>query len=248
MRQSRTEPTRQAAFFTSPRNAGSRGPASLIGPFISLGILIAWLAGVALTATETPDLSGTWELDKDLSDDPMEVMRGQRDGGRGRGMGSGGWGGRPGGIGGPPGGRGGPPGEMGGGRGRGKSPEEMRRGLAELRKSVERLELTQTAESIRIVFADGRTQAFTTNNKKNAIETPLGDAEVKARWRDGSLMVRTKIDRRMTIETYYLAEGGGLLTVVVERASEGPMGQISYKRIYRPVDPGAEAAVESESS
>ncbi len=66
------------------------------------------------------------------------------------------------------------------------------------------------------------------------VEGYLGDAEIKAKWRDGSLVVKTKTDRRTTTETYFLTEGGSLLTVVVEVEGQGPMGSLSFKRIYRP--------------
>jgi hypothetical protein len=227
MRQSTPESKDQTAFLESPVKTGSRGPAGSIGIAMTLGLFLAGLAGAPLAAAETPDLSGTWELDRELSEDPLEVMRGQRDGRRARGLGSGGWGDGPEGIGGPPGG-------IRVDREQGKSPEEMRQKMEELRQSVERLELTQTDESVRIVFADGREQTFTTNNKKQSIDTPLGKGEVKARWRDGILVVRTKIDRHMTVETYYLAEGSDLLTVVVEQSLEGATEPLSYRRIYRP--------------
>jgi hypothetical protein len=84
---------------------------------------------------------------------------------------------------------------------------------------------------------------ITTDNKKNLLESHFGKAEVKARWRDGTLIVRTKKDRRVTIETYHLASDASLLTVIVEATSDGPR-PLSYKRIYRPAarkDPGADS-------
>lgn len=229
---------------STPMIAGSRPRLAIcLAAAIALALLPAWLAGPLLAAAEKPDLTGIWELDKGLSEDPMEMMRehqrGGRGGGRGGGIGSGpaggGWGGSPGGVGGSrPGGMGGPAGGTAGrGRESGASREEMRQRMQELRESLERIEITQKEASLEIVFADGREQSLTTNNKKNMVETPLGEAEIKARWRDGSLVVKTKIDRRMTIETYHLATGGDLLTVVVEATSEGPR-PLSYKRIYRP--------------
>jgi hypothetical protein len=206
-----------------------------------LGLLVCIL-GLPLAAAETPDLSGTWEMDKDLSEDPMEVMQRQS----GHGLQGDGWGGRPGGVGGTPGGMGGPPGGLGDRGQRREVPrEEMQQRMRELRASLERLEMTQTDGSLSIVFADGREQTFTTDNKKNRLETRRGKAEIKARWRDGRLVVRTRVDRRLTIETYYLAEGGSLLTIVVETSSEGPVGPLSYKRIYRPVSPHAETVQDS---
>ena len=223
----------------------------LVAILIAFSLLLVWLseASAAASAGSTgstgsagsetsPDLSGTWEMDKELSEDPMEKMREQRDrgmrsggGGRSGGMGRGGSG-----MGGSMGGgrRGGMGGGAGGGRGSAGSPEERRERMRALSESANRLEISQSPDSLRIVFADDRERAFTTDNKKNVIETPMGEAEIKAKWRDGSLVVKTKTDRRTTTETYFLTEGGSLLTVVVEVEGQGPMGSLSFKRIYRP--------------
>ncbi len=219
---------------------------------IALSLLLAWLSGSVLAAAETPNLSGTWQLDEDLSEDPMEKMRegggeGMRGGGRGGGMGGGGggWGGGMGG-----GRSGGRAGGMGGGsQAPGQSREEMRQRMQELRASIERLNIHQTDSSVRIVFADSREQTFTTDNKKSTIETPFGEGTIKAKWRDdGGLVVKTKTERGKIIETYYVTRDGLLLTVLVEKASEGPMGSVSFKRVYRPVDPEAEMEAEPASS
>ncbi len=231
--------------FAFGRQFGKSG----MGVLVALILLLVWLSGAPVPASaaagsETaPALSGIWEMDTELSEDPTEMMReqrgsGMRGGGGGRGGGLGrGRGGGGGGMGG--GGRGtaggGYPGSMGGGgREPGGSREEMQKRMQGLRESVSRLEIFKTPGSLRIVFADNREQVFTTDNKKNIIETPMGEAEIKAKWRDGSLVVKTKTDRRTTTETYFLTEGGALLTVVVEVEGQGPMGSLSFKRIYRP--------------
>ena len=218
---------------------------------IALSLLLAWLSGSVLAAAETPNLSGSWQLDKDLSEDPMEKMRERRGGGMrggGRGGGTGGGGGWGGGMG--SGRGGGRPGGMGGGsQAPGQSREEMRQRMQELRASIERLNIHQTDSSVRIVFADSREQTFTTDNKKSTIETPFGEGTIKAKWRDdGGLVVKTKTERGKTIETYYVTRDGLLLTVLVEKASEGPMGSVSFKRIYRPADPEAEMEAEPAGS
>jgi hypothetical protein len=113
--------------------------------------------------------------------------------------------------------------------------------MQELRASIEQLNITQTDSSVQIVYADSRELAFTIDNRKSAVETPFGEGTIKAKWRaDGGLRVKTRTERRQTTETYYVTKDGSLLTVLVEMRGEGPMGSISYKRIYRPADPGAE--------
>ena len=109
------------------------------------------------------------------------------------------------------------------------------------RASLERIEIVQTDTEVHITYADEREQILTTDNKKAAIETPSGEGTVRARWRDdGGLVVKTKTDRRKTTETYYVTKDGRMLTVLVAMESQGPMGDVSFKRIYRPVDPDAQ--------
>ncbi|MDH3253980.1 MAG: hypothetical protein OEM62_03235 [Acidobacteriota bacterium] len=226
---------------------GRRLRAAYVGTLVALGFILVCHLESPLAASGTPDLSGTWELDEALSEDPMQLRgRGGRDsGGFGGGIGGGGWGGGGWGGGRPGGGIGsGPPGGMQSSRDRRESREEMERRMRELRKSVERLRIAQTGDSLRMTFADGREHAIATNNKKTIIETPQGEAEVKAKWRDGSLIVTTKTGRRATIETYHLTADRTLLTVVVEMASDGPRGPVSFKRIYRPLDAEAESLPE----
>lgn len=204
---------------------------------IALTVMLAWLSGAALGAAETPDLSGTWEMDKELSEDPMEKMRerpssGMRGGGPGGGRGGPGRGG----PGGPGGGRG------GGARSDGQSREEMRERMREARVGLERLEIAQSGSEVLITYADSREQVLTTDNKKSTIETPFGEGTIRARWRDdGGLLVKTRTERRKTAETYYVTRDGRMMTVLVEMDTGGPMGRVSFKRIYRPAAPGDEA-------
>ena len=82
------------------------------------------------------------------------------------------------------------------------SREEMRERMQEMRASLARLQITQTDSNVRITYADSREQTLTTNNKKSAIKTPLGEGTIKAKWRDdGGLLVKTKTERRQTTET-----------------------------------------------
>ena len=205
-----------------------------------LCLLAVWTAAPLFAGGEDPpDLSGHWEMDQELSEDPMEKMRESRGGMRG----GGGFGGRGGGGfgGGRGGGFGGGRGGMGGGPGRGSgdrpSREEMQQRMEEMRKGYDRLTIVQADSQVRIAFADGREQVLTTDNKKQVLDTPFGEVEVKARWRDAGLVVNTRGERRSTTETYYVTEDGSLLTVMVEMDPPGSMGPVSFKRIYRPYDP-----------
>ena len=214
--------------------------ASALSLLAVLCLLAAWTAAPLFAADEDlPDLSGHWEMDQELSEDPMEKMResrgGMRGGGGFGGRGGGGFGGgRGGGFGGGSGGMGGGPGRGGGDR---PSREEMQQRMEEMRRGHDRLTIVQADSQVRIAFADGREQVLTTDNKKQVLDTPVGEVEVKARWRDAGLVVNTRGDRRSTTETYYVTADGSLLTVMVEMDPPGPMGPVSFKRIYRPYDP-----------
>ena len=101
-------------------------------------------------------------------------------------------------------------------------------------------------QTVNPVFADGREQDFTANNKKSIIETPMGETELKAKWKGGGLIVKTKAGERTTTETYQVTEDRRILTVLVEMGGQGPMGTVSFKRIYRPAESEGEAPEPAE--
>lgn len=215
-------------------------------------LLVLWMAPApANAAAERPDLSGTWQLDTDLSDDPMEAIRqtmesnrSRMSGGFGRGGGMGGGMGRGGGMG------GGRP--SSGGRGGGddaQSREAMRSRMESLRKSLERMEIAQTPESISITYGDDRVVTFPTDGKKTEVAGRLGPAEVKASWKKSALNVRTESEGRKTTETYKITGDRKLLRVTVRMELGGPMGTIEYTRLYRPAETpaGEQPEVESET-
>lgn len=254
MKPSDNEPVRRpvSSIYSDARTRPA--PTALVGLAAVLTILLVGAAGPEVLAQERADLSGAWELDNDLSEDPVATAPGGGPGDRGGkrgGRGTGGWGGPTGGMGGGrPGGMGGPLGGItGGDRPSRAAQEEMQQRGQRLRESVQRIEILQDEKSVQFVFADGLTQVITTDNKKNLVETQFGEAEIKARWRDGSLIVKTKKERRVTIETYHLASDASLLTVVVEATSDGPR-PLSYKRIYRPAapkTPGADSQAQPQN-
>lgn len=213
-----------------------------------LCLFALWAPGpLGAAGDDSPDLSGHWEIDRELSEDPLEKMResqgvGPRDGGGLRG--GGGFGGRGGGHGSDRFGLDGGPGRRGGPDR--PSHEELEERMEEMRRGFDRLIITQDESRIRIVFADGRELALTTDNKKNPIETPHGTVEVRARWRDAGLVVKTRAARRSTTETYYVTADGSLLTVLVEAEAPGPAGVVSFKRIYRPYEPAAKQESEDQ--
>jgi hypothetical protein len=219
--------------------------------------LVALAAGWVLLVTplhaaaERFDLSGVWAIDPELSETPTEGV--PERGGHMHGPG-----GMPGGPGGMPGGPGGGPGGGRGSWGRGSGPggggdgaedsrKAMRQRMEQMRKRLESLEIAADEATVAIRFADDSELELTTDNEKRTVDTPIGEATVKARWSEGSLVVETESERHKTTETYVVTTDRSLLTVVVETSGGGPMGSRSYKRFYRPVDASqADPADDSE--
>ena len=57
------QPTRAGAALAARRHL----TATRIATLVALSVLFAWLSASALGATETPDLSGSWQMDKELT-------------------------------------------------------------------------------------------------------------------------------------------------------------------------------------
>lgn len=213
------------------------------GSIVFSWLLVSSVGALAAAAQDPPDLSGHWEMDKELSEDPAEKLRelvGEAPGDAGGLRGGGGFGGRGGGF------RSGR-GNLDGGPGRRGGPdrpsrEEIERRMEEMKEGFERLVIAQSDAGVRITFADGREQTLTADNKKRRHETPRGETVVRARWKDAGLIVSSRGERRSTTETYYVTADGSLLTVLVDVETPGPVGIVSFKRIYRPFDPETSSA------
>jgi len=181
-----------------------------------------WAGGSGSVTSQTvakarPDLSGNWQLNSDLSDDPaqaMAAMQGDRRGGSE----SGGYGHGPGHSGG--GGAGG--GHAGGGR-----------AMIRLLEAPARLTVTQADESITFTDGTGRSQTLTTNGKKEKQPFEDGTAEVKTKWDDGRLVKETKFDDGLNLtETYSLDRGRDQLRVVVKLKGSQMPRELTLNRVY----------------
>ena len=220
--------------------------------FLYLTALLLLPVSVPLPARAAvpPDFNGTWQLDEELSDNPMEKMResrgGNRGGGeRGGGPGGGGFGGPSGGAGGAGsgggggggfggsggGGRGfgGPGGNRSGRRGGGSSDaaraalRDALRGGKELAFAVDDTTLTLTR--------DGAQKRSFTLGEKTKEETDAGTVETKAFWKGTRLVVRTETGEQSVVETYSLSEDRELLTVKFD--IDSARGPVRFKRVYR---------------
>lgn len=198
------------------------------------------LAGLILAAAPSktvPDLSGTWQINEDLSQTPQQAMRqAGEEGPHGPRGGHGGMGGhgRRGGGGFPGGGGGGEgfPGGPGGGPpqdGRGHGFEEAAATMT-IAWSAPQLTVT-TGEHKRVLWTDDR---------KVKEQGPAGKTvKVRSRWTDdGSLEVVTKMEDGPTrTEIFEMTHDGRRLFVLIGLEGRGPR-PIQFRRVYDRVEEG----------
>ena len=185
-------------------------------------------------STQQPDLTGKWQINREKSDNPRDMMR------RGdRGPGPGGPGGPPPGGGGFP---GGPPPGGGGFPGGGDPPsqeqiERMRARMEEGMRAAEALEILQSGVEITVNETGDEktvhTQTYFTDGRKAERDTERGKLETRAKWKGQKLVVEMKAQHGGTItRTYELASGGRQLYVTVKIENEGMPGAISVRSVY----------------
>lgn len=193
-------------------------------------------AGVA-AADETPDLTGRWQLNSDRSEDARKKMQEahedeRRDRGGLGGLGPLGPGPRGGGPlgGGPVGGRptrGRPPG------GRIRPPDDGTRTafpLAELMDPPKVLVITQTAGEV--AFDGGQDSLLRLRPGGRKVKREGGAVEVKARWKDGELVVEAEHEDGGKTETTYRVTSDGQELHVTARAELPDGDKLVVRRIY----------------
>ena len=152
------------------------------------------------------DLSGTWRINDDLSDDPREVLQkkmeemggGRSDGSRG---GRGGGGGHKGGGG-------------YGGNG-GVNHEQMQERFRQLEQARRSMVILQEGGEVTMIYASGDTMTIVPDGKQHKRDTLLGEAETKAKWKDFALEVTTKGPQGAEMTRLYRISNEGRLEVVV---------------------------------
>ena len=196
---------------------------------IALLVLGLGLDAAADDKKEDVDLSGNWQLNEELSDDPrekMQEMMSKRGGGRGGGGGQSGGGMSGGRQGGRSGGGGPGMGEEGQRRGGPFGDPEAFKSLSiEYDASV--LTVVDGADRARILYTDGR-----------KVNRDYGEGrlvEVKARWKKGVPQIDRKGERGSQRERYKLSEDGQRLTVEAS-VQMGQMGKIEFQRVYDRVE------------
>jgi hypothetical protein len=200
------------------------------------------LAGTVIApAVEMPNLTGTWQLNKDASDDAQKAMKEARAAESRGGGGGGGMGGGGGGMGGRGGHGGGGGGGMGGGRGsHGDSGSQSSSGNGDWFGALDTLVIQHGEPSLTITDAAGRVHALYTDGRKTEEERSHGGTtSVTATWKDGHLEVVSRPENGSKItETYSVTADRSQLTVVTKiEGSRGPA--FTIRRVYDAVQPGA---------
>ena len=183
----------------------------------------------SLRAADLPNLSGTWKLNKDLSDDARQKLREAGSGG-GRGSRAGG-------------GRGGGHGRSGGARSADDSGSGARAdgeepsGFEVMNAAMASLKIEHRDPELRITEATGHESVFYTDGRKTEEERSLGGtAKIHAEWKDGHVVVTVAPERGpKTTNTYAVAKDSSqlILTTRLERGHGRPAVEI--RRVYDPV-------------
>ena len=190
--------------------------------FAGLGSARAAAVDKTKAAVPAPDLSGTWRLDKALSDDAREKMREQmerRGGGPGPGMSGPGMSGP--GMGG--GGRMAPPPGMGDG----SDPSEAMKPILD---PAEELTVYQGQPDIVIDEKYSRRRTLHADGRKYKADN--GASEIKTEWKEGALVIETRGFRgQKTTETWELSTTGKRLTATI-KVENGFGGKATVKHVY----------------
>jgi hypothetical protein len=174
------------------------------------------------------NLSGTWRLNKDLSDDPQQKVKDARSesGSGGRGYS----GGRHGGGMGRGGGR---SGSSGSGSG-----DDGQRPLEDMASALQQLKIDHQDPTLTIEDGLGRLHHLFTDGRKIEEECAAGGTtEIHAVWKDGRIVVTTQAEKGpKIIETYAVAADGSQLTVT-SKIEMRRGGSVEIRRVYDSVRP-----------
>lgn len=194
-------------------------------------------AGSDSVSQEVPNLSGTWQLNEELSENPREKMPGSRGGGRGGVGGGRGGGGSFGGGG----GRGG--GSLGGGAGRSSGGP---RGGAEGRSAEgpsagsERITIDQSPEEISLTNGTGRTHTLYADGEEREEFLRGYVTHVVTRWEGAKLVSQFVQEAGQTLTRSYELLEDGRLRVTTHRAGNRNRNGRSFFQVYDRVEDSEE--------
>ena len=176
------------------------------------------IAAAPTAAIEAPDLSGSWQLNAELSEtlrekarekmsssgtDPRAQLRRERMAARERGT------------------------------------------LASAPFS--RLDVSSSPELVEIRYRDGSLRSVHTDGRELGDDPARGVQGASAAWLEGSLVIESRTARGLRVERWRLSDDGARLFVSMELDAGERLGQIEFTRVYdrQPEEPAAEP---SESS
>ena len=182
---------------------------------IAAALLLLPHAGLA---SGPGDLSGIWKLDRERSDDPAQKLR---EGGGRRGGGSGGGGGFR--------------GRRGGGGHHGRPADEGEENSGtdffEDSRAFDLLSIVHHDPELKITDGLGREHVLYTDGRKIEEERSAGTMKIRAKWKDGRVVVATTPEHGAKItETYAVTADGSSLTVTTR--VEGRGRELEFRRVY----------------
>ncbi|HEX7252519.1 MAG TPA: hypothetical protein VF376_06530 [Thermoanaerobaculia bacterium] len=191
-----------------------------------LALLLPLASSQVVGSGALANLSGTWKLNKDLSDDPQQKMKDARSE-------SGGGGGRSGER------HGGGMGRGGGGRsGSSGSGDDSSRPFEDMTTALQQLKIEHQDPALTIEDGIGRRHRLFTDGRKVEEERSYGGTtEIHAVWKDGHVVVTTQSEKGPKItETYAVAADGSQLTVT-SKIETRRGGSVEIRRVYDAVKP-----------
>ncbi|UCC74692.1 MAG: hypothetical protein JSV86_09120 [Gemmatimonadota bacterium] len=191
-----------------------------IGSALPLALMLLALQVLPASAVQVdrPNLSGSWVLNEEESDNPREQMRPASGSGM-QGRQGGGMRGRP------------PGGDPRGDR------EQMRR----LMEGPHAFKILQDDSTVTIVTEDGmRLVLFPDGQEREDLVEGLGATKLTADWQGGKLVVARKSDSGPeATQSYELSDDGGQLVVRVRIEHPQMPRPIEFRRVYDPSDDAA---------
>jgi len=200
-------------------------------------VIAGWTAAkLSAQSPATPDLTGTWAFNAELSDRPGQgAQSGRPDGGGGH-RGTGGGMGRPGG-----GMGGGGMGGRGGGGGGMPNPEDMERMRATMEAVLHtpaRLIIVKGEQGLIVTDDEGVSTRLPLNGSKETGAINGAPFETTTKWEEGKLRVEKKFrSGPKVIELYSVSSDPRLLTVSL-KTEGGRGGGRTIKRVYDQHEPG----------
>lgn len=203
-------------------------------------ILCGALSGPMASAASADrvDFTGSWQLDENLSEDPLAEMSHVMDEQRRAREAAGDQGGMGGGV---------VSGTAtGGGMGGGPVPvddtlgrERMERRLEELGKRFEAMSVAHEGDKLTVRYADGQERILYTDGKKHYRESGIGDLETRTKWKGNREIVvkATLEDGRKITETWQLGPDDGFLYVKISMKGHGGVPSFDFKQVYKPAPP-----------